>query len=122
MTITATAEYAYTRREGDRGNGRYHAVIDSPITVGRFIRQKGDALCKPRREFWGLSKGGSDLVDCPRCIELAGRYVVTLPNCPRAVPGCAGGCAWECPDCGCRNCHEVFCCRCGAGPAEADGA
>jgi hypothetical protein len=36
--------------------------------------------------------------------------------CPRGVEGCNGrACVWRCPWCGCQNCHEPFCYRCGAG-------
>jgi hypothetical protein len=41
--------------------------------------------------------------------------------CPRGLDGCDGtDCTWQCADCGARNCHEAFCCRCGAGPPEDD--
>jgi hypothetical protein len=41
--------------------------------------------------------------------------------CPRGVEGCDGTvCTWRCPDCGCRNCHEVFCYLCGAGAPDPD--
>lgn len=121
MTVTATAKYAFNPRQGDRSDARYHAVIDTPIAEGRFVRAAGDALCRPARKFWGLAVGNPSAVNCPRCLVLAQRYDVRLPNCPRGVAGCIGGCEWKCPDCGCRNCHEVFCYLCGAGSPEEDG-
>ena len=42
-------------------------------------------------------------------------------DCPRGVEGCDGtSCTWECPDCGCQNCHQIFCYACGAGSPEDD--
>jgi hypothetical protein len=43
---------------------------------------------------------------------------VEVPGCPRGIQGCAGGCLWVCGDCDAHNRHDVFCCGCGAGPAE----
>jgi hypothetical protein len=73
---TAHAEAAYNPRQGAMSISRDHAVLDQPLTAGRFHREQGEALCK--RKFWGLAPGGSRVVDCPECIRRAKRYGVTL--------------------------------------------
>jgi hypothetical protein len=78
--ITAHAEYAYNPRQGARSVAREHAILDIPLRRSRIRRDAGDALCKPRRAFWGLSQGSTPEVSCPRCLELAERYGVTLPQ------------------------------------------
>lgn len=61
----------------------------------------------------GLERGRDD----PRRTRPA---TVNDQPCPRGVAGCDGtGCSWQCPECQCRNCHEVFCYQCGAGRPEA---
>ena len=78
-SASAHAEYAYSPRQGARSIAREHAILDQPVRVGRFRRDAGDALCKPRRAFWGLDQGSTNCVSCPRCLELAKRYSVKLP-------------------------------------------
>jgi hypothetical protein len=78
--VTAHTEYAYNPRQGARSIARYHAILDLPLRFARFRRDTGDALCKPRRAFWGLNPGGTNHVSCPRCLELAKRYGVELPQ------------------------------------------
>jgi hypothetical protein len=79
-SVTAHAEYAYNPRQGACSIAREHAILDQPINSARFRRDTGDALCKPRRAFWGLNPGSTNKVSCPRCLELAERYGVTLPQ------------------------------------------
>ena len=73
----AHSEYAFNPRQGAMSFARYHAVLDQDMARGQFSRRAGDALCKPRRKFWGLSPGASDSVDGPRCLELAARHDVS---------------------------------------------
>lgn len=73
--VTAHAEAAYSPRQGF---GAGHAVLDKPLTAGRFTRQSGEALCKPARKLWGPSARGSK-VECPDCLTRAQRYGVMLP-------------------------------------------
>lgn len=78
--VTAHPEYAYNPRQGAWSIARYHAVLDTDLTVGRFRRSRGDALCKPRSKFWGLEETKTGAVDCPHCVERADRYgVILLP-------------------------------------------
>jgi len=77
-TLTAHAEAAYHPRQGAMSISRDHAVLDQPLAAGRFTRDRGDALCKPARRFWGLAPGGGHIVNCPECISRAERYGVTL--------------------------------------------
>ena len=56
---TATVRYAFSPRQGASSGGQYHAVISEPIAAGRYARKAGDALCRPRRAFWGLELGGA---------------------------------------------------------------
>jgi hypothetical protein len=78
--ITAHAEYAYNPRQGARSIAREHAILDRPLRFARIRRDAGDALCKPRRAFWGLHPGSTPEVSCPRCLHLAKRYGVILPG------------------------------------------
>lgn len=63
--------YAYSPRESTQSGGKVHLVCRAPLRVGRIVREAGDALCKPRRQFWGLD-GGRTMEDferygCARC-------------------------------------------------------
>jgi len=78
VTITAHPETAYHLRQGPNMRNNDHAVLDQDLTSGRLRRKAGDALCKPRRAFWGLERQRGRVVDCPRCVELAERHGVTL--------------------------------------------
>lgn len=77
--LTAHPAYAYSPRPSSKNSiGRDHAMLDQPLTAGRFKRERGDALCKPAKRFWGLYAVVTSPVTCPRCIELAERYGVEL--------------------------------------------
>lgn len=79
--ITIRVEYAFTRRQGARSNGGYHAVLNEALKLGRLERQAGDALCKPRAQFWGLEKTPNCThVTCPRCTAVATRAGITIPT------------------------------------------
>lgn len=78
--VTAHPEHAYTRRQTDRTFGHDHAVLDQDLDRGRFKREKGDALYKPARKFWGLYPTNTSPVSCPRCIDLAERHGVELSS------------------------------------------
>lgn len=85
MTVTLTAHvgYAYSPRQGARSVSRNHAILDQPLNAGRFTRDEGDALCRPRRKFWGLESSLHEkAVTCPNCKSRATRYGVTLPTAP----------------------------------------
>lgn len=77
--ITAHVEYAFQPREGARSAGGYHAILDQPLTAGRLVRERGDALCRPRRKFWGLAPGNdTGQPTCPPCKDRVARYGVTM--------------------------------------------
>ena len=78
--LTAHPAYAYSPRQGAWTIARYHAALDQPLVAGRCKRDKGDALCKPAQRFWGLEAVTTSPVTCPRCLELAKRYGVTLTD------------------------------------------
>jgi hypothetical protein len=78
VKLTAHPEYAYTRRQGANSVAHQHAVLDQSIRMSRFKRDKGDALCRPARTFWGLEVTNTGPVSCPKCIDLASRYGVEL--------------------------------------------
>ena len=76
---TAHVAYAFSPRQGARSGGRYHLVLDQPLTTGRLTRQTGDALCKPADQFWDLEPGNRDAQpSCPTCLHRAGLYGITL--------------------------------------------
>lgn len=58
MGISGGAAYAYGPREGVHYDvhtpGRDHFQLALPFVYGRMVRQMGDLMCKPSREFWGL--------------------------------------------------------------------
>jgi len=45
-------------------------VLDGPLLTGRLLRDVGDALCKPRRKFWGLYDNMGTTPDCARCCTM----------------------------------------------------
>ncbi|MFX4226346.1 MAG: hypothetical protein ACFHHU_00220 [Porticoccaceae bacterium] len=51
-----TVECAYSPRQGPASGGKDHIVLLNAFSQGRLKRAKGDALCKPRGKFWGLSE------------------------------------------------------------------
>jgi len=75
---TAHVVYAFSRREGARSNGGYHLRLDEPLNAGRLRRSQGDALCDPRRDWWGLERRPNAEATCPRCLGLAARYGVVV--------------------------------------------
>lgn len=83
--FTARVLYAFNPGQGNRSNGSYHAVLDQPLHAGRLHRDTGDALCKPRRKFWGLQQGnGAAEVNCARCVDLMARHRITVQTPTRA--------------------------------------
>jgi hypothetical protein len=78
QVTTAHVEYAFSRREGANSLGNYHLVLDQPLHSGRLHRDTHDALCKPRRRFWGLEPRPKAQADCPRCLLAAARHGVTV--------------------------------------------
>ena len=74
--------HAYTANmTGGYNGGCEHIVTRDAIKLGRSLyRDPGDALCKPRRKFWGLELSGAvggalplEKVTCKRCREIAER-------------------------------------------------
>jgi hypothetical protein len=57
----------------DRGSnaGGNHLIVDALLDVGRLHRQPGDPLCKPARNFWGLTGDLRGSVTCHKCAEIA---------------------------------------------------
>ena len=89
--LTGHVRYAFNRRQGGAYNGKYHLVLNRPLSAGRLTRRAGDALCKPSNKFWGLEKGSEyAAVDCPTCLQRAERYSIQVPEpklkCRRSPP------------------------------------
>jgi hypothetical protein len=81
--LTAHIGYAYTPRQGAISASSNHAVLDQPLRVGRLVRDQSDALCRPRRKFWGLESASTEReVTCPRCTDLAARHGVVIRHLP----------------------------------------
>lgn len=78
--LTAHTGSAYTRRQGEFSRSRKHAVLDQPLTGGRLLRDRGDALCRRFGDFWGLEDAPGHPVTCPTCITRAERYGVILAD------------------------------------------
>src|SRR5690606_35220513 len=67
--------YAYSPRQGAMTIARTHAALTDSFQQGRFRREQGDALCKPRNRFWGLEPTEDYReVDCPTCVNRVRRY------------------------------------------------
>ncbi|HVX32583.1 MAG TPA: hypothetical protein VHA80_05520 [Solirubrobacterales bacterium] len=76
LPFRAHIEHAYTPRETATHGGGDHLVVEQEVRIGRILRSAGDALCRPRRRFWGLARGGEDRVpSCRRCVAVAGRAI-----------------------------------------------
>lgn len=74
LPFAAHIEHAYTPRETALYGGADHVVVEEEVRIGRIRRRARDALCKSRRAFWGLNRGGEDRVpSCKRCVEIAER-------------------------------------------------
>lgn len=80
--------YAYPRKARENLHGRTHLVVDNDLHHGRLHRKVGDALCKPRSAFWGLTSGEPDLcgagIDCIPCAERYGHLVAAGVLAPHA--------------------------------------
>lgn len=73
--------HAYTPNEQASYGGGDHLVVEAPLDAGRIHRQRGDALCRPRHKFWGLTATefrGQRL--CPKCVAIATRLGLSLPE------------------------------------------
>jgi hypothetical protein len=74
LPFAAHIEHAYTARETATYGGGDHIVVDELVRLGRIVRSPGNALCKARRSFNCLMRGGEDMTpNCKRCIEIANR-------------------------------------------------
>lgn len=86
LPFPAHIEHAYTPRETATHGGGDHVVVEQEVRIGRILRTRGDALCRPRRRFWGLARGGEAHVpSCRRCIAIAGRAIAE-PGSVRTAP------------------------------------
>lgn len=72
---TIYAGYAYSPRQGALTVARDHTVLSGWFRLGQLQRKAGDALCKPRKRFWGLedTRDGREAT-CPTCLERMARY------------------------------------------------
>lgn len=71
---------AYHPRDAGNAHGAEHLVVAADFHRGRLRREVGDALCKPRRKFWGLNPHPERKPTCKRCLDLAARHGLTLPT------------------------------------------
>lgn len=76
---------AYSPRQSDLSHGGSHIVTAEPIHVGRLHRGPLDALCKPRRRFWGLEvlpvdSASARTPTCSRCLAIAERLGIVHPG------------------------------------------
>ena len=67
----SSISYAYSPRENVNSGGRSHIVLSNNESFGRRKREKGDALCKKRNNFWMLSPVNDSEPNCLKCLELA---------------------------------------------------
>lgn len=78
--------HAYTPSETATYGGADHVVVDEPVRIGRLKRDPGDALSRPRRKFWGLSRVENDrLPTSVADIRVAERIVEELDRAIRRV-------------------------------------
>ena len=81
---TAHVRYAYSPRQGANSRGGYHLLMNAPLNSGRLRRERGDVLCEPNRDFWGLEPRPEAAANCTACVRLAERHGVTVvPTYPR---------------------------------------
>lgn len=68
--------YAYNPHEHATSNGGMHIVTREDFKIRRLKRERGDALCKRARDFWGLDgrEPGERLPTCKTCLDRAARY------------------------------------------------
>jgi hypothetical protein len=71
-------EYAYAGNSAGSNHGKHHVVLDADLRAGRLVRVKGDALCRPRKSFWGLYGGNHVDLTAPDCVLCAKRYAALL--------------------------------------------
>jgi hypothetical protein len=74
LGIEGGAAYAYGPREGVHYEihtpGRDHFQLSHPFIHGRLVRQMGDLICRPSREFWGLRvTNDPTFISCRACIR-----------------------------------------------------
>ncbi|WP_231905027.1 MULTISPECIES: hypothetical protein [Streptomycetaceae] len=80
--LTAHVRHASKPRQGDVFSGGYHLVLNQPVTVDRFRRDTGEALCKPRDRFSDLALTPDAAVTCRVCRDRAARYGITISGAP----------------------------------------
>jgi hypothetical protein len=88
LPFPAHIGHAYTPRETASHGGGDHVVVEQEVRIGRIRRVEGDALCRPRRRFWGLARGGEDhLPSCRRCVAIAERAIAEPGSVRTAAAG-----------------------------------
>lgn len=104
-----TIAYAYSPRENVGSGGRCHLITTAALEVGRLKRAPGDALCKPRKQFWGLDGGRTpedfETYGCVRCSAIRDRLAATSIQ-GIQEPFCACGRRWSDCDGSRATCHR----------------
>jgi|GEM_PF-3160736 hypothetical protein len=85
MNIHGGAAYAYGPREGVHYDihtpGRDHFQLALPLVHGRLVRQMGDLMCRPSREFWGLRiTDDPQRITCWACLKWMLRILESRPE------------------------------------------
>jgi hypothetical protein len=85
MDIHGGAAYAYGPREGVHYDihtpGRDHFQLALPLVHGRLVRQMGDLMCRPSREFWGLRiTDDPQRITCWACLKWMLRILDSRPE------------------------------------------
>ena len=57
-----------------------HIVLINGFQIGNMKRNQGDALCKPADKFVGFIEAISGVAICAKCLQVAERYNMPLPN------------------------------------------
>lgn len=85
MDIHGGAAYAYGPREGVHYDvhtpGRDHFQLALPLVHGRLVRQMGDLMCRPSREFWGLRiTDDPQRITCWACLKWMLKILESRPE------------------------------------------
>jgi hypothetical protein len=85
MDIHGGAAYTYGPREGIHYDihtpGRDHFQLALPLVHGRLVRQMGDLMCRPSREFWGLRiTDDPQRITCWACLKWMLRILESRPE------------------------------------------
>lgn len=76
LPFSTVAAYAYHNRETAISRSCYHLTINANLTIGRAVRVKGDAICKPADKFLSLARLENDAIaDCLKCLHMAEKLI-----------------------------------------------